>query len=410
MNFKDRLRQLDGGETRYKKHVQKKIDHDALAVLNGTTIKNDLGSFIRVQQKIRLDGQHGVIGLAEANKLSSKLIATASKNKVSAEFDISRALFIDTETTGLSGGTGTYAFLIGIGFLEKDQLVVEQLFMDNLNGEPALLTYLNELIKSHRGIVSFNGKSFDIPLLVTRFVRHRMNPVIDLHEHFDLLHASRRLWQNDFGSCSLGTLEENVLGFRRIDDIPGKEIPNIYREFLQSGLTGKLPQVMLHNKFDIISLLALVIWITRWLDRDRLEMYSTSEALRLAKLYEATNALHKAAGLFGSLISRTGLSKVEKTDARLRLAQLHKKQKSYAEAVHIWQDIVENYSGNADAFIELAKYFEHRERNFKAAMEYTRRCLNLVETRLALRQKKDLILLKEQLIHRMNRLNKKCNQ
>src|SRR5262249_33194494 len=144
------------------------------------------------------------------------------------ECDPSRIAFLDTETTGLSGGTGTYAFLVGIGTWRSSGFLVEQFFMRNFDEEAAVICPLEERLSQVKVVVTFNGKCFDLPLLESRFVMHRRDWPLADGIHLDLLHPSRRLWKLRLKDCSLANLEREVLGFEREEDIPGYLIPQVY--------------------------------------------------------------------------------------------------------------------------------------------------------------------------------------
>src|SRR5207302_806542 len=148
-----------------------------------------------------------------------------------------RPLFLDTETTGLAGGPGTYAFLVGAGWIEGDAFVVTQHFMRDLDEEPALLAALAPLLERAGGVVTFNGSGFDLPLLETRFVLARRRWPATL-PHLDLLRPSRRVWTGCLDDCRLGTLERDVLGLSREEDVPGAVIPSLYFDWLRRRRAG----------------------------------------------------------------------------------------------------------------------------------------------------------------------------
>src|SRR5207245_11750591 len=168
-------------------------------------------------------------------------------------------IFLVTETTGLAGGTGTYAFLVGAGWIEGDVFVVAQHFMRDLDEEPALLAALAPLLERAGGVVTFNGAGFDLPLLETRFVLARRRWPATL-PHLDLLRPSRRVWTGCFDDCRLGTLERDVLGLAREEDVPGALIPSLYFDWLRRRRAAPLARVFAHNRDDVLSLAALVGW------------------------------------------------------------------------------------------------------------------------------------------------------
>ncbi|HLN14401.1 MAG TPA: ribonuclease H-like domain-containing protein, partial [bacterium] len=165
--------------------------------------------------------------------------------------DLSATVWLDTETTGLAGGTGTYAFLVGLAYLEGERLVTEQLLLRRLSGEPQLLTVLAQRLERARRLVTFNGQRFDWPILEARFVLARRRPAT-LEVHTDLIHPARRLWHRVFGTHRLSTLEAEVLGAPRHGDVPGWEIPMIYVEYLRSTDRAALDPVIAHNRADLL--------------------------------------------------------------------------------------------------------------------------------------------------------------
>lgn len=414
MNIKDRLRLLDRAATTPapaapRKRIDTELDQITDA-LDGEIISNEHGSFVRIRSHHPTEALHGRIALDGAARLNNDNLVIAAKNKISGKFSINDALFIDTETTGLAGGTGTYAFLVGIGFLHEQNFVVEQYFLPRLEDEMALLSHLDTELSSHDGLVSFNGKSFDIPLLATRFITHRLEPSLMLHEHLDLLHAARRLWKGDYGDCSLGTLERAVLGFDRGPDIPGEEIPWVYANFLRTGELTRLPEVIQHNRFDIVSLLALAVLIDRRVGQPADTATPRAELPRIARLYEQSRRPDDAATLYAILGEEGKMSEAERVDCLMALGRLLKRQRRYDQAEHAFQQVLRSSLAPIDAFVELAKHFEHRARDLDAALHFTKRALAKLETRLSLRPSAELSGSKQDLLHRQARLERKRGQ
>jgi uncharacterized protein YprB with RNaseH-like and TPR domain len=184
-------------------------------------------------------------------------LAALARDASLIDLDLSRALFLDTETTGLAGGTGTVAFLVGLARFVDGALCVEQLIVPELGQERAVLARLAERIAAASCVITYNGKSFDWPLLRTRFVLCRM-PVPALPCHIDLLHAARSVWKQRMSSVRLTDVEREILHFERQDDIPGAEIPARYFAFLRDGSAERLAPVLEHNQNDVIALAALL--------------------------------------------------------------------------------------------------------------------------------------------------------
>jgi uncharacterized protein YprB with RNaseH-like and TPR domain len=209
------------------------------------------------------DHCHGTIPVASALAAVASDIAVLALDPTLAEVDFSRALYIDTETTGLAGGAGTLPFLIGMAWFEGRTLCVEQMLLEKPGLEAPMLLRLAERLVASSVIVSFNGKSFDWPLLRTRFVLTRV-PAPKLPPHLDLLHCARRVYKRRLGSVRLVHLEEQVLGFTRVDDIPGALIPETYLGFLRGHIPGgALEPIVTHNRSDLVALAAILGEITR---------------------------------------------------------------------------------------------------------------------------------------------------
>ena len=149
-------------------------------------------------------------------------------------FDIEKCLFLDTETTGLSGGAGTVAFLVGAGYVRRGRMTVEQFFMRDYSDEPDLLYRLRALMEQHNCVVTFNGRTFDMPLLQARFVMNRMRDYPELF-HLDLLSPTRRAWKMRIESCRLSNVEQRILGLTRENDLPGAQVPERYFQYLKTG-------------------------------------------------------------------------------------------------------------------------------------------------------------------------------
>lgn len=198
-------------------------------------------------------------------------------------------LLLDTETSGLAGGAGTFAFLLGLGRVEGATLVVRQYLATRFAGEAAMLSRLREAVAQAGCIVTFNGKSFDVPLLVGRYaLRREAHPFGGL-PHCDLLHAARRGLRTDWPDCRLRTAEERALGFARVDDLPGAEVPAVWQQWLARGNADGLPKVLEHNRADLVSLLALVQVLG--VAEGRLPLFSGRAGPNVRE--SGKNALHK---------------------------------------------------------------------------------------------------------------------
>ena len=301
--------------------------------------------------------------------------------------DRAKVVYLDTETTGLAGGTGTYAFLVGVGTHDADGFTVEQLFLPGPEHERVYLTALSERLVGATAVVSYNGASFDLPLVRTRFAMHGLPDPLEGVPHLDLLPLARRLWRRSLPDCTLGTVEREVLGARRsARDVPGAEVPARYLAFLRSRDARPLRGVLEHNQDDIVALAAMrsrietllapeaSTSVTAWPDSARSETVrsettrATLEAHGLARWLEAIG--EQEAALAGYLAVEERLA-----DAAWDAARLLRRKRRFGEAAARWSRLAAD--GDARAWIELAKHREHRLGDVSGALdalEAARRC------------------------------------
>lgn len=200
---------------------------------------------------------HGDEPVGSCLGASAERLATLALDQGLKDVDLRGALFVDTETTGLSLHGGAVPFLVGLSWFEDRTVCVEQMFLRALAEEAALLRHVAERLREATCLVSFNGKSFDLPLLRTRFIMNRV-PMPPLPPHVDLLHVTRRVFRRRLLRVPLTRLEAAVLGFRRVDDVAGEEIPARYFDFLHRGRARELEPVFSHNEWDLLALPALL--------------------------------------------------------------------------------------------------------------------------------------------------------
>ena len=287
------------------------------------------------------------------------------------DFDPRRILYLDTETTGFAGA-GTVAFLVGLGSLEKDGFTVRQYLMRDYPEERFLLQAVEEELAQYDVICSFNGRSFDVPLLRDRFLMNRMNPDCLMKPHIDLLHMARRVWKLRLKQCNLGRLEEAVLGIAREGDIPGAQVPQRFFDYLKTGQFDLLRDVIDHNAQDIASLCVLLARMARMYEHPEEalhteDVYAMGVALdRMRHPEEARRCYRLAMG--GSL----------RTQSQLRLAVSYRRGGDRGQAKEIWQAMAMRREGGATPYIELAKHYEHVEKDIPAALEMTRRAMMLL--------------------------------
>ncbi len=322
-----------------------------------------------------LDARYGKVTVGAGLEIPGKLLACLSRQPAFEDLDLSTALFLDLETTGLSGGTGTVPFNIGLGYYRDGKFWVGQYFLNELAAESRMILDLERFLKDmdFQSIVTFNGKTFDIPLLETRFILQRIPfPIGDL-PHLDFLFPARSLWKHKYESCRLSFLAQTVLVTGRDDDIPSSEVPWRYFQFLQTGNYDLIEPVLYHNAEDILSLLGLVILGASIFSEDPDSCsLDAMDFFGAGKVLEKVGETEKAADFFqralnGSLSDEVGLS------TRRRLASQYKRSQHWEKAVTIWTEMAQTQDASSDLLYslrELSMYYEHRAKNFPDAHRY----------------------------------------
>ena len=283
-------------------------------------------------------------------------------------------LFLDTETTGLAGGTGTYAFLTGIGWWDSGGLQVEQFFMRDFADEHSVLYELAERIAERPVLVTFNGKTFDWPLLERRFTMTRRIAAPKLAAHLDLLHPARALWRLRLGSVRLVELEREVLDARRLgwhreDDVASALIPQFYFDYLRGGLAAPLAGVVRHNQLDLRGLAALFGKINSVLAEQELEEADGRDLFGLSRFLYRRGEAPRAAKMCSKAIE-AGLPAEHRQQASRELALMAKRRGDHAEAAQLWQTLLTGSQHAIEACEQLAIHFERREKNLAQAVEY----------------------------------------
>lgn len=373
-------------------------------VIPGEVVSTPYGDTYRVEKWYDLEYDHGSIRLA--GDFDLRIITEWGRVTHLAGTDPCNLLFLDTETTGLGGGTGTFAFLVGVGNLTPQGFHLVQYLLRSPAEEPALLWLLDQQLSNFAAVVTYNGKAFDAPLLRTRHILNGFDsPFTDL-AHLDLLPLARRLWRNRLPSRSLGDLEVQIVGVERTEEeVPGWMIPELYFEYLRSRDARPLQGVMYHNGMDILSLAAL-FQFTSHLLADPLG-YTTPQSLDLiaiARLYEELGLLNDAVRLYEFSLD-LGLPQYFFLQTLQRFAELYRRQGDWEKTVLLWEKAAQHHQ--VEACIELAKYYEHNQRDYPLALQWTdsaESCADRYISSLASRQK-----WKEELGHRRARLARKLN-
>ncbi len=321
--------------------------------------------------------------------------------------DLSRVLFIDTETTGLAGGTGTYVFLMGMGWIEGKEFIVEQLFMRDFIEEQALLWRTIQLVSEYDILVSFNGRRYDVPLFDTRLILNRIDGRLGEMPHLDLLHPARLLYGGIFDNCRLQTLEKELMGQYRYGDVPGAEIPRLFFEYLTSGDVGSLLPVFEHNVLDVVTLLTLTAHFLHLCQKPELDPRALGG---LGRLYSRRGNQDLARELLEEARSRRKATYRDLRD----LGHLYKRSGEHSKALEVWkalitrQERVSHELGfDAGPYVEAAKHYEHRTGDFVKALEYTNAALQQAAAANGHAPSPRLV---GELDHRVTRLRRKLDQ
>jgi uncharacterized protein YprB with RNaseH-like and TPR domain len=331
----------------------------------------------------------------------------------------SRAVFFDLETTGLSGGAGTLAFLVGCGWFEPDGFRVRQFLLTSAAGEPAMLDAVGQLLGAATLLVSYNGRTFDAPLMEMRWAFHRKcNPIAEV-PHFDMLPSARRLWGRRDAvrsvdsplhspDCSLSSIERAILGFHRTDDVPGFEIPSRYFQFLRSGDESLLDGVLEHNRHDLLSLAGVTSHALVLAREGPGSCRDSEEQIALGRLYERAGELARARTAYEHAASAG--DRGTRQHALAQLAVLLRRGKRFHESADAWRRVLDLAGGAApggrrltsierQAVEALAIHHEHRARDLAEAKRYAEAMGNQAQGAEA-----------AEVAHRLARLSRKIEQ
>jgi uncharacterized protein YprB with RNaseH-like and TPR domain len=299
----------------------------------------------------------------------------------------SRLLFLDLETTGLFSGAGTQAFLVGCASIEGTSIRVRQFLMPGFEHERTLLSEMQSWATAHGALCTYNGRTFDVPLIETRFMFHRVPCPLDGVPHLDMLHPARRMWRQrpltsgtpdpDDSSCSLAVLEKQIAGLHRVGDVPGYEIPSRFFKFVRTGDARPLEAVLEHNRLDLISLAAVLARAIVLITRGPSAATTAQEAYGLARVYERGGAYENAEAALIKTIEfakRVGLEPEVHGEALRRLAWIRRRDRRPHEAAEAWTELAVLPRCAAalrrEAKEALAIHHEHRLKDLLAARRH----------------------------------------
>ncbi|HEC36015.1 MAG TPA: hypothetical protein ENI39_05715 [Anaerolineae bacterium] len=344
------------------------------SLVEGAFHDTPYGHCFVAQMELPADHCHGDLPLSTFLELPPGVLAAVGGEPALAGAALRQALFLDTETTGLSAGSGTMAFLVGLGFFEGDRFRILQAFLRDPGDEPAMVHFLEEWFPRFQMLVTFNGRGFDLPILGTRFILARRPFPLATTPHLDLLPPSRRLWRERLPSRALGTLEREVLGVCRGQaDVPGGVIPCVYRDYLRTGDAREIPRILYHNQVDVLSMVTLAARLGRAFAAPQAE-----PGLGGTELYSLARWYGEAGGdVEGTL--RAALAADPPAHVRLRalrdLAFCLKREGHRSQAVQWWQQLALEDPQAVLASVELAKTFEWHLCCLPLATKWTRLAL-----------------------------------
>lgn len=333
--------------------------------------RNHFGEHLSLRKWFSADGEGSEAPTAELTAAAWPLLAPQVPEDAA---DPRQWLFLDTETTGLAGGTGTYPFLVGIGWWDAGGLEVEQLFLREPSEEHSLLTALAERMTERPVLVTFNGKSFDWPLLETRYRMTRTIEPPSFGAHLDFLHPARNLWRLRLGSTRLAELERHVLGWNRGADIVSEIIPQIYFDYLRGGDPDSLVPIFRHNQMDLVGLARLATRVLNLLAHPEIHGQDALELFGASRICERRGHSARARTLYQRSIDGD-LPPATDRAARRSLARLAKRDGDLPLALEIWEGMLGNSPEGFEAYEQLAIYYERRAVDPERALQLSRQAL-----------------------------------
>lgn len=336
---------------------------------------NERGSFLLRKTSYPAAHRHGLHALSEMNAAAAGLAAFYQSHSVPTPDQI---IFLDLETTGLGVGAGNVPFMIGIGYMREGGFVIEQMMIRHPVEEYAMLNYLVKKLSHYTFLATYNGKTFDWPLVQNRLImnglrRHAWEP-----RHLDFLHPSRAIWRNTLTSCRLSHVEEERLGIERGEDVPGSLAPQLYFQYLADGNVAPLEGVFRHNESDLLSLACLTVRFGYLLNENLSEYIplptEPEEMIRTGLWLEKMGKTELPEHLFNMAMKAEHAS----PSSLLMLAVRDKKAGNWERAVVLWQKAIlhsERQHGQVfrEACIELAMYYEHKTKDYHSALIYANR-------------------------------------
>lgn len=367
-------------------------------IVAGQEILTEFGAVYAIEKSVPYDQMHGVVKISIPAQVEM-LHSWAGVN--TSVFDL---LFFDLETTGLSGGSGTLPFLIGFGYFSQTSFEIRQLFLRASDPEPAQLVEFLKFVTPRSCLVSYNGKSFDAPILKNRLILNRFPAVLDSLQHMDLLHLARKIWKYRLESRGLKDLERDILHFERnADEIPGWMVPEVYAAYVRNGETDLLSGVISHNYLDVLSLAGIYIHLAKMFSDTRgYNEYPTEDQYSIAKAFRVIGQNDQAEKLF-DLSVKSGLGEELTADAFLQKAAMAKSNGDLIKYEEYCQKAA--FRGSPSALLQLTIFYEHVRKEYQLALQFAQLLLQAYTNRdknAGVNKKKI-----ENLNRRITRLNEK---
>jgi len=404
--LRNKLSKLDKhfGSSGIKKAAEKEeVEYNryrvAKELLGGEVCDFSGGRFLKIKSNFNAAYKHGNLTIGQLGKFEPCRYFHFDRFGSQESINPEKLLFFDMETTGL-GGSGTVPFLVGFGSVRGGSFQVRQYFLPDYPDEAAMLEAVREEITDDTIVVSYNGKSFDMPILIDRMIINRVEQNLEFAGHIDLLHSARRLYRRRLGSCTLSNIERNILDFQRFDDIPGELVPAVYFDWLNNIGTELLGRVVEHNLNDIVSLYFLMYHIALAQDNPGDRLADADDIYSVARIFEKRKEYDKVYQVLTDC--RQIISDNKRYDILYMQSMACKRIGRFDEAVGIWTDL----SGKSNeqtfmALIELAKYYEHRKRDYTTALKYSYKAQKVCPAR-----RYDM----DNIVKRMSRLERKSKK
>lgn len=397
MDLKEKLKYYQSDKS--QKISEKSHHYEEIArVLGGQLLEADRLPIIKIE---KFEEYTWTIPSHQDYVKTSVHIPLLTKNQFTDHISLNDILIFDLETTGLAGGTGTYPFLIGFGEFEEKGLRIVQYFLPDYGREISAFLDFREMTKRKKILLSYNGKSYDYPLIRNRFILNRIENSLEHYTHLDLLHLARRLWKNSLPSCSLTSIEENILYFSRWQDIDGGLIPQEFFNFLQTGHTIQMERIICHNQQDIVSLARLLLRLHAIENSIYADVWSKTELVTMLDIAISLSDLDRVEPILEKLAME-----VQSIPAHILInySRLLKRFKRWDQARSIWEHLLDNGAAILFACEELAKFYEHQKNIYTLAIEYVNRALKYLDLMQEIESITDGENIRNRFIHRLTRL------